>query len=69
MTLADHKLQNDILVIDASIETILFQVNNLRNHVSREQLRCWHINLKTLQSRRKSILTQLSGPQQKPMCR
>ena len=65
MTLADHKLQNDILVIDASIETILYQVHNLRNHVSREQLRCWNIHLKNLQGRRKSLLMQLSGPSQK----
>jgi hypothetical protein len=51
---------NDIQVIDAAIDTLQFQIHNLRNYKSREQIRCWNIQLRNLQTQRKKL--QGTGP-------
>lgn len=55
-----EKLHNDERVIVAAIETLEYQIKELAQQVSREQLRCWNIRIQRLRSQRIAIREKIT---------
>jgi hypothetical protein len=47
--------QKRINILEAAIETVLYQKQSMQYLVSREQIRCWNIRLQNLRSKLKAL--------------